>query len=444
MGKTHKKIPIQSNYTTYFFDEVDALAPYRSELWYRLNLILDKAYRKGNLFKSRATEEQLDRSDIYVYFNRSETRHLGGKDFKRPFQMLEDAGLLVRKDLRNFKNGNQQIRAYLPLTIKPIAGLPQRITHKRIQTSLDAYYTAKVRGYSMVVQNKVIPSLRNVKINITEARFWTAVADNYDGYCKSKLQSGRIPLPYDLYKENYSQLWAEIQSWNTAEGNEIFQHITEDNFSGRVHTTITTLPRFIRELGVIEYKGEPLAELDIKTFQPLLLALMLDGTDFSQWFFSVNDCYEELMKLYDLPSRDAAKRFMYKLMFGTPYGKHHSQFCDMFPEAGELLTIIKRQHNPNNPNSYRVNNAGRKVKNFHSNAAFLMQVKEVSVMRHIWASLYRKQIPFATIHDAVLVPESKLNAAYELMYTILISHLKPAAQKIKVNAKIYSQKSLAA
>jgi hypothetical protein len=53
-------------------------------------------------------------------------------------------------------------------------------------------------------------------------------------------------------------------------------------------------------------------------------------------------------------------------------------------------------------------------------------------------------MPFAVIHNAILVPESRIDEAYRIMFDILERHLKPAAGKIVVKRSVYSQVSLAA
>ena len=53
-------------------------------------------------------------------------------------------------------------------------------------------------------------------------------------------------------------------------------------------------------------------------------------------------------------------------------------------------------------------------------------------------------MPFAIIHDVILVTESKIDEAHRIMSNILERHLKPAAGKIIVKRSVYSQVLLAA
>ncbi len=439
--RSHKTVQTPGVYKTHLFKEADTLAKPGSVTWWRINIILTKAYQKTWHYKYRT--EEGEKPSGYIYFSRKESIHLGGKNYSALFKRIENAGILASYGLKNYKNKTQNIRTYQFLTIQPLS-YSCALRSKNVTNSLDSYYDAKQKGIHPVVANKLIPCLRKISIDITEEQFFSAVMDHYEEYKQKCILKRNIPLPEDKYRESYDPLWYEIVSFNEASGKEIYQFISVDSFSGRVHTIITRLPKFIRELGVIRYKGIALAELDMKTFQPLLFALMLEGTDFARWFFFVEDCYEEIRKKFKQPSRDIAKQYMYKWMFGQATSRMHKEFCKTFPEAGAKLTRIKTELNLNNPNSFKYSKNNKKIPNFHSNASFLMQKKEVELMMHVWGELGKKQIPFATIHDAVLVPEDRLDEAEKLMYEVMDKHLKAAKGRIRIKRTVYTRKHAAA
>lgn len=439
--RSHKTTGTTGVRKTFLFRETDALKKSGSIDWWRLNLILNEAFEKTEEYKSRA--EEGEEPSGYIYFSRDESRHLGGKNYPRLFKILEDAGILVSANYKNYKNKNQNIRAYHFLTISPVSP-KYPISSRNVSRSLDCYTEATKKGYPPVVANKVIPYFSKLKIEMTEEQFFSAVSNHYEDYWKSCISKKRIPLPKNKYIEERIPLLYEIMAFNEARENEVYGFIKVDTFAGRVHSIITRLPKYIRERGVIKYKGMPLAELDIKTFQPLLFALMLEGTDFSKWFFSHRDCYEELREWFKLSSRDNAKEYMYRWMYGQVTSKMHKEFCEKFPEAGAILTRIKTEKNPDNKRSYKNSQYNKPQRNFHSNAAFIMQRLEVEKMMHVWSALGKKQIPFATIHDAVLVPEDRLDEAEELMYEVLNKHLKAANGRIRIRKTIYTRRRSAA
>jgi len=369
--------------------------------------------------------------------------HLGGKNYPSLFKKLEEAGILVSVNYKNYKNRNQKIRAYQFLNILPYSySCPVR--SKNVIRSLDCFNDSKLKGIPPVVVKKLIPYLRNIRIEITEEQFYSTIIDHYEEYRQKCISKLKIPLPKDKYCENYIPSWNEIAAFNEADGKEIYQFIEVDSFSGRFHSPITRLPKIIRELGVIKYKGMALAELDMKTFQPLLFAIMLGDTDFSREFFSVEDCYEEIRKKFNLESREIAKKHLYKMMFGRTTSRMHKEFCKIYPEAGVELTRIKTELNPKNNSRFKYSKNRKRMNNFHSNAAYIMQKKEVELMMHVWGMLGKKLIPFATIHDAVLVPEDRLDEAEKLMYEVMDKHLKAAKGRIRIKRTVYTRKHAAA
>jgi len=68
---------------------------------------------------------------------------------------------------------------------------------------------------------------------------------------------------------------------------------------------------------------------------------------------------------------------------------------------------------------------------------------EVSAIRQVWASHDRQQMAFVTISEPIY-PGCEYYEAYEIIYEILVRHLKSATGKIVVNKSVCIKKSLAA
>lgn len=410
--KSHHKLQVTSKYTFNVYGELLPNYPPSTEQGQRLHLLLTKANQKSSHVLSADWEEP------FIYFSYKEASLLGGRRYyKDNFQILINLGLLEPIKKCNAYNHKQYLMAFKPIILKP-KRYKERITHKRIHENLVGFYKAKSKGLSDGVLRYVVSTLKKIKINISEQMFLELVKQNYltyvNDYRKDRKNALRKPLPFNDYVENCFNLYNHLMAFNTATGDEIFGFITQDSFSGRIHTPITVIPRYLKKQDIIEYNGESMVELDIKTFQPLLLAVILGDTDYSRWYFSVDDCYVELQKEFDLPSRESAKEFFYQLVFGTKYGKSHKLFCERFPEAGNMLTNWKTTFDSTNPNSYKTLKNGRVRSNFHSNVSMRTQRAEVKFMRMIWGALGRNKIPFVTIHDAVLVPESYADRAEQL------------------------------
>jgi hypothetical protein len=411
--KSHKKILIIGKYKYHIFNELLPLYPPTYERGQHLHLILTKALQKSRRYFSEM------RDDPYIYFSNKQAILLGGRSFyKENFQLLIDLGLLTPVINHNYKNRKQSLMTFEPITLKPILH-DQSITYKRINTSLEGYYAARKGDMADVASRFLIPFLRKIKIDITEESFFNHVSRHYLEYVNELGQEHRNqkkkPLSFEAYMESNRYLYLKIQDFKNVKGDEIYDFITQDHFSGRIHSPITILPKYLKHLNIVKYNGESMTELDIKTFQPLLLAIILGDSDFSKWYFSVPDCYLAIQDIFSLQSREAAKTFMYHLLFGTTYGKDHKRFCEKFPEAGRILARWETTFNPDNPNSYKQTKKGIRRTNYHSNVSLLLQKEEVKYMRMIWAMLGRKNISFVTIHDAVLVPTSKADLAQRLI-----------------------------
>ena len=195
-----------------------------------------------------------------------------------------------------------------------------------------------------------------------------------------------------------------------------------DNFSGRIHTPITSLKGSIREHLLL--KKENVVSLDVAQIQPLLLSFILNenigNNEFTDWIEQGEDIYLKFKEKLNLQSRDEAKTKFYEITFGIA----NKRLAEMFGFSNWIKWVndvksIELKHNPNTK---------RKP---HSNLAWLLQTTEVSIMRSIWQKLIDNDILFLTVHDEVIVRISDADETYQIM----VGELKLHFNTFKVNVK---------
>lgn len=191
---------------------------------------------------------------------------------------------------------------------------------------------------------------------------------------------------------------------------------TVDAFSNRVHTPVVNLKHDLR--ASIKFHGESVISLDVKQMQPTILAKVLyraiGKNAFSEAIDGGKDVYELLLeKNTSLKTRDQAKKLLFQLIFGRPKNEIGSMF------AGDTAWVdwindYKSRREPKNPH----------WKETHTNLAWLLQYSEVQVMTGIWEQLWRKNVPFLTIHDDVLCLAADEVKVYKIMDRELKKHFK--------------------
>ena len=195
-----------------------------------------------------------------------------------------------------------------------------------------------------------------------------------------------------------------------------------DNFSGRIHTPITSLKGSIRKHLLL--KNEKVVSLDVAQIQPLLLSFILNENiginEFTQWIEQGEDIYIKFQEKLNLQNRDEAKTKFYEITFG----KANQRLADMFGNSNWIQWVneVKSISITQNPNSN---------KKPHSNLAWLLQTTEVTIMRSIWQKLIDNDIIFLSVHDEVIVRESDADEVYKIM----IDELKLHFNSFKVNVK---------
>ena len=195
------------------------------------------------------------------------------------------------------------------------------------------------------------------------------------------------------------------------EGARIF--FTIDKFSGRVHTPISSLKSNIRANILIE--GEETTSIDVVTMQPLLLGLVLKEeigqNDFSQWLDNGEDIYLIIQSKLNLENRNQAKECFFQILFSKP----NQRLNQLFGNSNWIKWINNFKNHPfePNPNTFEKN---------HSNLAYLLQSKEVSMMKEIWQQLVARRIKFLSVHDEIIIKKKELGKAIKIMRTILSKH----------------------
>lgn len=196
---------------------------------------------------------------------------------------------------------------------------------------------------------------------------------------------------------------------------DISPFFSVDTFSGRVHTPVVNLKGELRFK--IRFHGSPVVSLDVKQMQPTILAKVLDErmgvNSFTDAINQGKDVYEHIQNEAGLESRDAAKKYLFQLIFGQP----KSDIGEMFTGDKSWVEWI---------NGYKsvteyLNPHKRKT---HTNLAWLLQTNEVQIMTGLWLKLMHRDIPFLTIHDEILCRPQDKEVVFELMEKELKKHFK--------------------
>lgn len=186
-----------------------------------------------------------------------------------------------------------------------------------------------------------------------------------------------------------------------------------DAFSGRVHSPIVNLKEGLRKFLLL--KGEAMTSLDVKQMQPAILGKILSAVvganSFSDSISRGEDVYIVIQRAAGLPTRDDAKKMLFRLIFGKPMDNIGSIFKGDSTWVA-WINAYKSQTEPRNPH----------CEDKHTNLAWLLQYSEVQVMREAWQMLMDEEIPFVTIHDDVMVRVRDRDRAYVILDSVLRRH----------------------
>jgi hypothetical protein len=232
-----------------------------------------------------------------------------------------------------------------------------------------------------------------------------------------ELIRNRVTLPsiptFKQLKKKHSLTPEQLIYWETAVFNirAKILHGTSDDKTGRFFSNITNLPRDLRPY--LRIDCEKTVEIDIKTAQPLFLITLYDLTEIEhhnelsrfKWVLFHNDFYTYLAKSAGLPINDRQKLkeavyvqiFFDKLRdYGQRDGKLFTAFRKEFPILCKLIEKVKTPE--------------------HNQLAIRLQGIEAKIMIHgVAKELMSLGIPFATVHDSVIVKEQDADIAQSLI-----------------------------
>lgn len=287
------------------------------------------------------------------------------------------------------------------------------------------------------------------KFSITEKTFKQALSERYDRKPKASSK--------DEYIENHMYLFEKMKALNSNINlaNSVFFYKT-DNFSQRVHSIFTSLPKELRNFIEIfdrrtgKYTNK-LGELDIKNSQALFFAKCVQNeygySKFADLASKGEDIYEDVLREYkgekirqfrkpsiELTDRDEAKKFTFNMMFMDGFNENDKSlkkkmfdFSVKYQNEGRYIIEIQK---------------GLKKDSRRNIIARQMQKLETQACYTIWNRLVEAKINFVTVHDSILVPEDCLAEARLIMESVLSEALKGVTYKLHENKlnkkKIYN------
>lgn len=241
-------------------------------------------------------------------------------------------------------------------------------------------------------------------------------------------------------------------------------------FGERFHTSFTRLPREYRKFLRIKGDSEPLCSVDISNCQPFLVSLIISRPQIVKQilpeFTPVLDKIERLHLVtalhfdelctdggiyefwsenrHDLSNREEAKdEFIKRILFDSEYRKEKKydfaklRFKVLFPDVAEAISIMKNMDENELPlikDLYLDKNGkfgGKKY--YHKTISAMCQRLESRILTGlIVPALIKNDLgPFLTIHDSVLIPESKSEHAKKIFEDCFIRLVgKPPTIKI--------------
>jgi hypothetical protein len=205
---------------------------------------------------------------------------------------------------------------------------------------------------------------------------------------------------------------------------------TVDDFSGRVHTPVTSLKGIFREHLLLD--GSSTVGIDVATMQPLLLGKALKQSigpnEYSTWIDSGEDIYAILQQKAGLATRAEGKKRFFQIAFARP----NNELALMFGDA-EWITWINQYKSRKEPRN--LHNKGK----LHNNLAWLLQSTEVNLMRKVWHNLIISGIPFLSVHDEIIVRQSDQHVAHTILTTILDQEFSFYKLNVKFKSESLSQ-----
>lgn len=349
--------------------------------------------------------------DAYGYIPVNELRIILGQDYVHStIKKLIDAGYIeaVIHGASNSNKWGNTVYGYKPLIydFKVVYGY-----FKFIEKYFDYRYKRLTASGKIV-----LAQLRKTKIEITKDEFENALQQSYADYLKKPIKRHRNKQTIEQYINTNYWLYDRLKAFNSARGKEMYPYISMDDFGGRIHHIITSIPSTIRKYVTIS--KVKIVELDLYQSQPTILAHLLEqyvpNNSFTNALTSNGGIYNQIQLQFNLKSRDEAKTMLFKMIYGHPFSNDAERFYQQFPDIKQPIVDIKSTKSKNNPSP-----------KIYSNLAWLMQQEESRIFKKIWHSLKANRIPFLPIHDAILVrvKDRDVQTAERLMYQHLQKEL---------------------
>lgn len=372
----------------------------------RINFFLERLHRSYYFYKNVFPEVE-----VYKYFTKEQIRFILGSEKKNILSLLEQDGIVIRSNKRD-SHGNVSNFYILKKNLK---SRKHRPTDKRFIKSSKNYFRTTRKSLS----NKALmlsSHLLKFKIDITRVEFIEWVFR----YVKSKPLKKRT---LDQAYGDYMEIWNLITTFNNSTKEDISELIVEDNFSGRIHTPLTSLPTELRNY-IKMRDGRSVSSIDLVSSQPNILAHILHEQDsnneFSQAFFASDDIYIDLKSKLRLNTRKDAKKVFFKSVFGDGTSDECVLFGNMYPRSAEMLWQMRHMEIPKNPSKKK-----------HSNIAWLLQNKETEIFSEIWRQLQKRGITFFTIHDQLLSSADDIFSVKLIAEQVTAKYLKKFCFELK-------------
>lgn len=210
-----------------------------------------------------------------------------------------------------------------------------------------------------------------------------------------------------LDPKNMNNLWLV----NLIEQGDHFYHF--DNW-GRMHTSLTILPRVIRKEALF-IDGEKIHEIDITNSQVLFLKIwieknyphLIEEKEF-QYFDNLvktGTFYESYSRNLCV-SRKRAKIYFYEYIFGKEYpSKNSNVFKDMFPEIHQIISKQKKQ-----------------FKDYKFFSGVLQRMESDFLFGNVVGGIWQKDpsIILSTIHDSIIFRQSDKEIVSDVFYSKLV------------------------
>lgn len=282
------------------------------------------------------------------------------------------------------------------------------------------------------------------KFSITQKSFNEIMGNRYDE------KKDRINTTKEKYIQNHQYVFENMKflSKNNNLGNAVFFYL-QDKFSGRIHSTFSSLPKQLRNTIQIysRKKGKYinfLKEIDVRNAQMLFFAKCVQDEMGSSVFADLAnddvDIYEHIkreyrgVKQYDykkkehyyIETRDDAKKFAFSLIFMNSYSKFDKKkvkkkmqdFASRFPNEGRYLIELQK---------------GLKEKSRKQISAKRMQMLEVEAFAEVWEILRKENINWVNVHDSIIVDVDDAERAEEIVREVLDEKLKGVFYQLHVD-----------